>query len=82
MPAEQGEARQRNELREPHEAERQTAAVFRDQQRDVPEDGGRLHQAAGKRDQQSDPEQAKVSMFQCDEAQGTPITTVTSFFHY
>ena len=47
--------------------ERERAAIVGNEQRDVPENRGRLHQAAGERDQQADPEQAEVAMPKRDE---------------
>ena len=55
--------REEDDRQHPHEAdhaERQRAAIVGHEQRDVPENRGRLHQAAGKRNQQADPEQTEV----------------------
>ena len=60
--AHQREEHDRNDPHQPDQPERQRAAVVRHEQRDVPQDRGRLHQAAGERDQQAEPEQAEVAM--------------------
>ena len=48
----------------------------RHQHRDVPQHRRGLHEGAGERDQQADPEQAEVAVAEGDEHRGSALTTV------
>ena len=54
----------RDDSDQPHDAEGDRAPVSRHEQRDMPENRGRLHHRTGERNQLSDPEEAEVAVLQ------------------
>ena len=57
----------RHDLDEADEPERETFLVGRSEERDVPQDRGRLHHRAGERNELADPEEPEVAMLERGE---------------
>ena len=60
--ADHREQEDRTDPRQPDDAERQRPLSFRREQRDVPEQGRRLHEGAGKRQQQPRPQETEIAV--------------------
>ena len=65
--AEEREPDDRHDADEPDQAERERAVIVGGEQRDVPQNRGRLHEVAGERNEEPEPEQAEVPMLERGE---------------
>ena len=62
--AQEREGDDRHDADEADQPERERALVVGGEQRDVPQNRGRLHEVAGERDEEPQPEKAEVPMLQ------------------